>query len=722
MQKILLFLLCLLHIELSAQNEKSYSLEDIFSKSYFSSKNIAGFHSLNDGKYFVKTDERQNLLRFEFTSGNLIDTLLRRGDLILAGNSEPISMDEFSFSKDESKLLIASDVKSIYRHSFDALYYVYDFNKKSLTQPIKERVKLAEFSPDARFIAFVKNNDLYYFNLSLNKEERITSDGKINEIINGSTDWVYEEEFAIWKGFYWSPNSDAIAYYKMDESKVKEYSMPIYGNLYPENERFKYPKAGEANSVVKVLCYTLNSQQNIELNIGKEIDIYIPRIQWSPLYNSLFIQRLNRLQNQWDILSANPQNGQTKVIYTETNKYYIDIPDELYFTADAKNIIFESERDSRKHLYEMDLNGQIKKQITKGDFDIDVVYGIDKNNRLYYSSSEPGANRRNIYSISIQGKDKKCLSKKEGWNSASFNSDFTLFLNTYSNINTPPFFSIMDITGKEWRTLEDNARLTNRMKEFPSSNAVFTNYKNTNGTSLNAWVIKPLNFDSSKKYPVLMYAYNGPGHQLVVDRWMGGNYFWYQYLSQKGYFIICVDGRGTGFRGEEFKKCTYLNLGKNEINDQIDVAKYLGSLPYIDANRIGFWGWSYGGYMASLAITKGADVFKTAIAVAPVTNWRYYDNIYTERYMRKPSENGSNYDENSPIFHVNKIKGNYLIIHGTADDNVHFQNSADMVDAMIKNGIRFDSEYYPNKNHGISGGKTRYHLFDRISRYIIEKL
>lgn len=722
-QGILAFLMAILPGFMNAQNRKPVTLEDIYLKGTFAAKGVSGFTSMKDGKYFCKTDDRQNILRYEFKSGNLVDTILHRSDLFFNGAKDPISLEDFSFSSDESKILIASQMQSIYRHSFDAEYYVFDCKSRSLSKPIASRIRLAEFSPDGNKIAYVKNNDLYMYHLILNQEERITKDGKINAVINGSTDWVYEEEFAIWKGFYWSPNSDRIAFYRFDESRVKEYSMPIYGNLYPTNETFKYPKAGEDNSIINVFVYDLRSQQTAEMDIGKETNIYIPRIQWSNDNSMLCITRLNRLQNKMDILKANASSGATQLVYSEENKFYVDVPDQLYFTGDGKSFLISSERDGHNHLYLYDIqSGKLRKQITKGDFDIESIYGIDHNQRIYYISSESNTKQRDVYSIGLNGKNKTRLTSGKGWNTASFNADFTIFLCTNSGLNSVPEYRLMDNAGNSIRVLEENKKLNDRLKEFAISPAQFTHFKNSEGTELNAWIIYPQQFDSTRKYPVLMYAYNGPGHQLVVDRWMGSNYYYYQYLAQQGYIIVCCDGRGTGFRGELFKKCTYLQLGKFEIADQIDVARSLQGWSFVDSTRIGFWGWSFGGYMASLAITKGADIFKTAIAVAPVTNWRYYDNIYTERYMRTPQENGKNYDENSPIQFTEKIKGNYLIIHGTADDNVHFQNSAEMVDAMIRQGIRFDSEYYPNKNHGISGGKTRYHLYDRMSRYLLEKL
>ena len=704
-------------------SQTTITLEDIFSKGVFQSKGVSGFTSLNDGRYYCNLDDKQNILKYEFVTGKCIDTLVKHQDVINANGGNAIDLYNFHFSDDESQLLIGTESESIYRHSSRNVYYVYNLKTQKLVKPINEKVGYTAFSPDGNKIAYVKNNDLYYYDLRFSKEERITKDGKVNQIINGGTDWVYEEEFAIWKGFFWSPQSDKIAYYRMDESKVPEYEMAMYGTLYPKQSKFKYPKAGEANSLVNVYVYDLKSELIAEMETGKESDIYLPRVQWTLDNNTLCIQRMNRLQNKLELLLANTQTGKSNVVYTETNKYYIDITDNLTFLKDGKTFLMSSERDGFNHLYLFDLKGKMLKQLTKGNFDVDDFLGVDEKNKcIWFSSSEINSTERYIYCVGLNGKNKKQITLSKGWHSAMFNSDYTYFLDIVSTLNTPSEYSLLNREGKLVRVLEDNNALKAKMAGYGLSMARFSTLKNEAGNDMNMFTIMPSNFDSTKKYPVLMYVYGGPGSQTVMNRWAGGNYFWYQLLAQKGYIIVSVDGRGTGFKGEEFKKCTYLNLGKFEIEDQIFAAKQLARFSYVDPERIGIWGWSFGGYMAGLGISKGNDIFKSAISVAPVTNWRYYDNIYTERFMRTPKENGDNYDSNSPINHVEKIKGNYLLIHGTADDNVHFQNTVEMVDMMIKKGVRFDSEFYPNKNHGISGGKTRIHLYDRMTRFILEKL
>jgi dipeptidyl-peptidase-4 len=716
---ILLVLVCT-H---GALAQKEITLEDIWTKGTFSARGVAGFNSMNDGRYYCNLDEKQNLLRFEYGSGKLVDTLVRMADIKLANNGNAIELYNFSWSDDESKLLIATQSESIYRHSSQSIFYLFDLKSRKLIQPVQDKVRYATLSSDNSKMAFVRANDLYYYDFVSNAEVRVTRDGKENAIINAATDWVYEEEFAIWKGFSWSPDGKKLAFYRFDETKVPEYEMAMYGSLYPKQSKFKYPKAGEVNSVVSILVYDTKSELITEVQTGTETDIYLPRMMWTRNSNVLCVQRLNRLQNKLEILLADANNGKTQVILTETNEYYVDITDNLYFLQDGKTFLLSSERDGNNHVYLFDLKGKLVKQLTKGNWDVDDVYGVDeKSKKLYFSSSEENAAERYVYSVGLNGKGKSKLSNGKGWHSASFNADFTYYLDVFSNINTPPVYQLMNANGAVVRVLEDNKSLQKKLAEYALPQITFTTIANEAGDAMNMYTLLPPNFDSTRKYPVLMYVYGGPGSQTVLNRWSGGNFFWYHMLAQKGYIIVSIDGRGTGFKGEKFKKCTYLNLGKYEIEDQIFAARKLASLPYVDASRMGIWGWSFGGYMAGLGISKGNDVFKAAISVAPVTNWRYYDNIYTERFMRTPQENGKNYDDNSPMNHVDKIKGNYLIIHGTADDNVHFQNAVEMVDKMIQKGVKFDSEFYPNKNHGIGGSKTRLHLYERMTRFILEKL
>lgn len=718
--------------------KKQIDNHTIWSTRTFSAANVYGVESMNDGIHFTKlsyTKEGSAIEKFTYETYKSVGVIVHSKDLAYDGN--PISIDDYDFNYNETKILIASNQESIYRHSTQAYYYIYDIASKSLT-PLsdlsKSKQRLATFSPDGEKVAFVRDNNLFYKFLNETSEVQITNDGLANNIINGATDWVYEEEFSFDRGFYWSPNGDRIAYYRFDESQVKEFQMEMYGSLYPDHYKFKYPKAGEDNSIVSIHVYDLNSKRTDDFNLGENTNIYVPRITWSNDKYTLLVQRLNRLQNKLEILTGSFAPGRqtnipvaVKSVYTEESSTYIDVHDNTQMLSDGKTILWTSEKDGYNHIYLIDVTSGKETQITKGAWEVTSVYGLDEvTGKIYFQAAKTHPTQREVYAIDRDGKNLVTLSTKKGTNEAEFSANYKYFILSHSDANTPFTVSIHGNHKKSKLKnpliIEDNAALIKRMGEFDLVNKTFFTVKNNDGQDLNAWMIKPSNFDETKQYPLLMFVYGGPGINTVNDEWSYGNYFWFQSLAQKGYIVVSVDARGTGYRGKDFKHCTYLQLGKYETEDQIAAAQNLGKLNYIDASRIGIFGWSYGGYMSSLCITKGADVFKSAIAVAPVTNWRYYDNIYTERFMRTPQENGNNYDVNSPINHVDKLKGNYLLIHGSADDNVHFQNSMEMIDALIKANKQFDFMAYPNKNHGIYGGNTREHLYDLMTKFLEEKL
>ena len=548
----------------------------------------------------------------------------------------------------------------------------------------------------------------------------VTTDGEKNHIINGASDWVYEEEFALVRSFEWAPDGEHIAYYKFDESTVKEFSMDLFkGGLYPTQEVFKYPKAGEDNSVVKVYFYNLTANKSTFIYTEKDYE-YIPRIKWTNNPKVLVLYGMNRHQNELDFVLVNAEDGSNKVLFTEKDKYFIDIHDNLTFLPED-NFIWTSEKDGFNHIYIKDFEGY-ETQITKGNWEVTSFHGVDSDKmKIFYTSTEDGSINRSLFVQDLEGGEKTRLTTKNGTNSTSFSKGLKYYMNSVSTTNSAPVYTLHTADGKQLKTLEDNTDFNTQMEEFNLSEKEFFTVK-TEDAELNAWMIKPPNFDKNKEYPLFMFVYGGPGSQQVKNSFGGTNYYWYQMLAQKGYIVACVDNRGTGGKGAEFKKITYKELGKYETIDQINAAKYFGGLNYIDSNRIGIQGWSYGGYMSSLAITKGADIFSLAIAVAPVTNWRYYDNIYTERFMQTPQENASGYDENSPINHVEKLKGHYLLVHGGADDNVHVQNTMEMISALVKANKQFDLFIYPDKNHGIYGGNTRYHLYKKMTDFILKNL
>ena len=718
MKLILSILIAFCSIISFAQN-KNITLEDIWQDYVFYPSSIQGLKSLNDGIHFSKITKEKNiqyLCKYSFETGEIVDSITSSIQL-------GFDIGNYSFSENEEKIVFATKTEKIYRYSSKSIFYVLNLNTKKVNKISDQKIMYATLSPNGEKLAYVKENNIYIKDLRSNKTTSVTKDGKINHILNGVSDWVYEEEFGLVKSFFWSPESDKIAFYKFDESNVAQFSMDFFKQeLYPSQYEFKYPKAGEENSKVSIHVFNLKNKISKKINFSRIYE-YIPRIGWTKKENKLFAIGLNRLQNQLDFCIVNTKNNQSKILFSEENKYFIDIHDNTTFLDDKENFIWTSEKSGFNHLYLVSLtNGNLKK-ITEGNFEVTDYHGFSKEtNNLFYSSTEDGSINRSIYSINISGNNKQKLSSGLGVHNPTFSKGMKYYINNFSDANSVPYFSLNDNNGNLIRVLEDNSKLDSVMNEYQISNKEFFTIETSEKVNLNAWMIKPSNFDKSKKYPVFMYLYGGPGSQEVMNSWGWFNYFWHQHLAQKGYIVVCVDNRGTGGKGSEFKKMTYQQLGKYETIDQIEANKYLRKLSYVDSSRIGIQGWSYGGYMSSLAITKGADFFKMAIAVAPVTNWRYYDNIYTERYMRTPQENPNGYDDNSPINHVEKLKGNYLLIHGTGDDNVHVQNTYEMASALVKANKQFDLFVYPDKNHGIYGGNTRLHLYQMMTDFIINKL
>ncbi|MBE8725278.1 S9 family peptidase [Flavobacterium hungaricum] len=633
-------------------------------------------------------------------------------------------IDSYTFDATEKKILIACNTNQIFRHSFTADYFLYDIASKKLTKLVDFQIQEPTFSPDGTKIAYARENNLYVYDVASKKSTAVTTDGKKNAVINGITDWVYEEEFAFVRAFDWSKDSKKLAYIRFDESQVPEFSMSIFQkDLYPKIETFKYPKAGEKNSEVSLHIYDVAANAAKKVNLGNYNDFYIARLQWTNDANVLSAQVLNRHQDNLDILFVDGTTAAAKVVLNEKDKAYVDVTDNLTFLKD-NSFIWTSEKDGFNHIYVYDKTGKLKNQVTKGNWEVTSYYGFDeKTKTIFYQSTENGSIIRDIYRIGLDGKNKLRLTQKTGTNKATFSPNFQYFINTFSSASQPTIYTLNEAkAGKEVKVIEDNKGLADKLKAYNLPAKEFFVLKTAKGNELNAWIMKPKDFDPSKKYPVFMIQYSGPGSQQVVNGWGSSNEYWFMMLTQQGYIVACVDGRGTGYKGADFKKVTQLQLGKYEVEDQIDAAKVIGAYPYVDASRIGIWGWSYGGFMASNCIFQGNDVFKMAIAVAPVTNWRFYDSVYTERYMQTPQENPSGYDQNSPINHVEKLKGKFLLIHGSADDNVHVQNSMQMMEALIQSNKQFDSQIYPDKNHGIYGGATRIQLYNKMSNFIKENL
>ncbi len=702
---------------------KEIKLTDIWQDYTFFGKTVPGFNFQKDGKHYTRK-ETTKIKQYDLTSGAMTKILFDASTLPKSEYFDG-TFDDYSFSDDEKQLLIKTGTEAIYRRSTRANFFVYNKKKESFTLLDEDgKQRYATFSPDGKKVAYVRRNNLYYKDLKSGKITQITKDGAFNEIINGSGDWVYEEEFYLSQAFEWSADSKKIGFIRFDESQVKEFIMTMHlDQPYPEYVKFKYPKVGEANSMVSVHIYHLDDGKTVKVDTGKETDQYIPRIKWTQDANSLSLIRLNRHQNHLELLIADATSGQTKTLLEEKSKYYFKIKDDLTFLKNGKQFVWTSENSGYNHVYLYNMNGTLVRQLTKGDYEISKFYGVDeKKGMIYYQAAEVSPLDREVYEKTLIGGKKRKLTTATGTNKAQFSDTYDYFVNTHSSANTPNTYTVYDRSGKRIRVVEDNADLVTKHQDYGTQVVEFFDFKTSEEVTLNGYMIKPPNFDSSKKYPVLMYVYGGPGSQTAANKYGGSNYWWFQMMAQKGYVIVSVDNRGTGGRGEEFKKMTYLQLGKYETRDQIEAAQYLASLPYIDGSRIGIFGWSYGGYMSSLCILKGNDVFKTAIAVAPVTNWKWYDTVYTERFMRTSEENEAGYQENSPVYFADQLKGNYLLVHGNGDDNVHFQNTAEMANALINANKQFDTYFYPNRNHSIFGGNTRLHLYTKMTNFLLEKL
>ena len=725
-----------LSFSLSAQKELTNL--DIWYSPTFSTESVGGLASMKDGLHYTAIEEENGIpaiVQFTYKDGKKKATIVSATELVPAGADGPLEIEGYSFSGDEKKMMIETDVESIYRYSYSAYHYVFDRSTKKvvpLSDVTKSKQRLATFSPDGSRAAFVRDNNLFVVDLSTMEERAVTTDGEWNKVLYGATDWVYEEEFALVQGYAWSPGGTKLLYLRSDESKVKEWDLTYYrGELYPDEYRFKYPKAGEVNSEVSLHVYEVATQMNLDVPLGDRMEeTYLPRFGWTTKDDVLWFMWMGRLQNEKLIYTVNipsqraPQYGlKATRIYEEKSNTYVEVTDDLHFLEDGSGFVLTSERSGWNHIYRCPMDGGEPQAITSGEYDVLAVQGVDERmKRVIFTASQQGPTVQEVFAVSLSGGKPAQLSPEGGVNEPEFSTGFRYFINTHSTANEPPVVALYDGSGKLVKTLKDNTRLRANLAPYALRPVEFMTITTGAGIKLDAWLITPPGFDKGRKYPVLMTQYSGPNSKEVLNEWGGRNALWFQMLAQKGYIVVSVDPRGTGRHGKDFRHITYGQLGKYETEDQIGAAVWLGQQPYVDRDRIGIWGWSYGGYMSSLCITKGASVFKAAIAVAPVTNWRYYDSIYTERYMGLPKDNGEGYDDNSPINHVSDLKGNYLLVHGTADDNVHYQNSAEMVNALVRANKQFDQFAYPDRNHGIYGGTTRLHLFDLMTDWVLENL
>ncbi|WP_020571623.1 S9 family peptidase [Neolewinella persica] len=704
---------------------KAISVADIWQNYVFSGDGVSGFNFLQDGSSFARL-ESNKVISYDLKSGNRSGVLVDGADLTAAGF--PGAIQSYQLSTDESQLLLATGTEQLFRRSSQSFFYVYNLKSKQLTPVFNDKKhRLATLDPTGKRVAFVVDNNIWIKELANGKMTQVTSDGETNKVINGASDWVYEEEFSFSRAIHWSPDGSYLAYLKFDESAVKEFTYTDFHNgMYPEYNTFKYPKVGEENSTVSLHAYAVKSGKTKDLvtvNTSPEDEWhYLPRVQWTTKGDQLTAQRMNRHQNKLELLLFELTEDRQSTLLKEENKYYVDVHDNLTFLPNGKEFIWTSEKTGYNHVYLHEMKKGMSSQITSGDWEVTDFYGLHDGN-LYFQAAKNSPMRREVYIKSLKGRDlPRPLAAQPGVSSAQFSDTYDYFVLTHSTINSPSTVTVMDGAGDAVRQIVDNMELQQKMKTYGYQPVEFFDFKTEEGTTLNGYMIKPGNMRDGQEHPLLMHVYGGPGSQQVMDNWRGQNMAWFQMLVQQGFVVAVVDNRGTGARGELMKKQTYLTLGKQETEDQISAAKYLGELDYIDKDKIGIFGWSYGGFMALHGILQGNDVFAAAISVAPVTNWKWYDSIYTERYMRTYAENKDGYDKNSPIHYADRLKGDLLLVHGMGDDNVHFQHTAEMANALIMNNKQFDTYFYPNRNHGIYGGPTRQHLYTKMTNFLLESI
>lgn len=723
-----MFAMVALWLTVAAVSAQQITLDDVVNYKYYP-KSVRGVKPMADGEsYSCVSDNRQSIEKHSFKTGEVTEVLF---DASEARGATIRAVEGYIISPDEKNILIETNRQQIYRRSYTATHYIYNIKNKTLT-PLSQGgpQECPKFSPDGNQIAFVRDNNIFLVKLLFNNaESQITKDGERNKIINGKPDWVYEEEFSFNCAFDFSADSEMLAWIRFDESNVKTFSFPWYQGswpakeeykLYPGNDEYKYPKAGEENSKVSVLTYDIKSRVTRTMQVPLDADGYIPRIQFAGEKDKLMVLTLNRHQNRLDFYAVNARSTTAQLILREEDKRYVDEPAYADIDFSRDQFILLSERDGYQHMYLYTIGGQLVRQLTSGEYEVIDYYGTDATGKnFYYACNEGSPLEKYIYKVDASGKKTK-LSTEKGWNEAVFANGCQYYLNTYSNLTTPPVYTLCNASGKALKVVEDNADLKNQRDALSLGTVELISVNTADGIQLNGWMVKPHDFDATKKYPVLMYQYGGPGYQMVFNSYNNGfmsGLMWEQHLAGKGYIVVCVDGRGTGGRGSEFKRCTYLKVGDLESHDQVETALWLSKLPYVDKSRIAIWGWSFGGFNTLMSMCEGREVFNCGVAVAPVTDWRFYDTVYTERFMRTPQENPKGYDC-SPLHRYEKIKGNLLLVHGMADDNVHFQNSAELAEALVQLGYQFDMQVYTNRNHSIYGGNTRRHLVTRIENFL----
>ena len=705
----------------AAAQVPTLSVERIFGSQEFALER-AHLQWAEDGRHYTvveaTADGETDLYMVDVASGDS-ELVLRGADLVPEGGARPIRIDDYQFSSDRSKLLIATDRERIWRRSTRARFYVWDFEAKELIS-VSERPgpqQYAKFSPDGRRVAFVRDHDLFLSDLSTGKETALTKDGS-EDIINGATDWVYEEELSLADGFRWSPDGRRIAFWRFDQKSIPPFYLIDQTQLYPELRPVRYPKAGTENSVVAIGVIELETGGVTWVDLGSDPDIYIARMDFTDVADEIWFQRLNRHQNRMELLLADVRTGQSRVITTDSDNAWVELKEPVWIGG-GDHFLYISERDGYAQLYLYRRDGSLVRKLTSGDWDVLDLFGVDATSgTVYFTGTADGPLVRPLYRVGLGGDGFERISGTRGTHTANFDPTFTYYLDSYSEAGVPTTDILRTVNGEPVRTLTDNREVRERTEALDFQRPEFIKVPLTDDIELNGWLIKPPDFDSTRVYPLLVYVYGGPGSQRVRDIWDGDRYVWHQLMAQHGYLVACVDNRGTGGRGRDFKKMTYLRLGEYETQDQIAAARFFASLPYVDAARIGIWGWSYGGYMAALSVFRGNNVFKAAISVAPVTDWRLYDTIYTERYMRTPEENPTGYEQSAPLAYADRLEGEFLLVHGTGDDNVHPQNSIQLVQRLEEANKQFQFRLYPNKTHAIAGPAARTNLYTLLTEFL----
>ncbi|MCK9310820.1 MAG: S9 family peptidase [Bacteroidales bacterium] len=725
MKRISLLLILSLNFFLLSAAKQEISLDSIISGT-FRSVSIPEIRSMQDGRYYTCIDESgKQIIQYSYLTGKQEAVIL---DINNLKGVAPRRIIGYVFDFTENKMIVWGERNPIHRRSYTTEYYVYNI-RRNFMEVLSENgaQRNAKFSPDGRSIAFVRGNNLFIKRLDYGTEIPVTTDGCENAVINGVPDWVYEEEFEETCAFDWSPDSKFLAYVKFNEKEVPDYSFPLFGAIrskqnqnmyYPGYYTYKYPSAGDVNSSVSVYAFNLQTRSAKMMNLPVSEEDYIPRIRFTRNNTQLAVMTLNRAQNVFKMYFANPKSTQCKLVLTDESEKYVEpMYDAIQFST--KHFTYVSEKDGYRHLYLYGANGGLQKQLTSGKWDLTKYLGCDTiNNVYYYQSTEEGPTQRSIYRIDLKGKKFK-ISAKSGVNEGSFNVDYSYYVQTWSDINTPQEYSICNAFGEMVRPLENNKRLRSLLSKSNYADKTFISVPAADGEMLNGWMLKPSDFDKNKKYPVLQIQYSGPDSQSALDKFDFG---WEYYLAEKGYILTCVDGRSTGGRGEAFRKSTWCNLGIFETEDQVATANYLKKQSYVDGSRIGIWGWSYGGYISLMCMTDTSSVFKAGIAIGPVCDWRYYNTIYTERYMRTPKENKSGYDAGSPLLRAANLKGRLLLVHGMTDDNVRVNQSMDMTEALIQAGVQFDMQLYPTSNHSMIGKTYQLHLYNRLVDFVLRNL